>query len=127
MHRVPDHIPPAEAALFLPMANGVEWMYRYGDLRLGDTVLVQGPGQQGLAAVLTAKEAGAECIIVTGLSHDAHRLALAKKLGADHTIDEAQGLGGLEVDAQLQTSSLPNPGIGCQLPSRFSICQTVAT
>ena len=87
MHRVPDHIPPAQAALFLPMSNGVEWVYRYGDLQLGDTVLVQGPGQQGLAAVLTAKEAGAACIIVTGLSHDAHRLALARELGADHTID----------------------------------------
>jgi NADPH:quinone reductase-like Zn-dependent oxidoreductase len=65
----------------------VEWMYRYGDLRLGDTVLVQGPGQQGLSAVLTAKEAGAACIIATGLSRDAHRLALARQLGADHTID----------------------------------------
>jgi threonine dehydrogenase-like Zn-dependent dehydrogenase len=87
MHRVPDHIPPAEAALFLPMSNGVEWMYRYGDLQLGDTVLVQGPGQQGLSAVLTAKEAGAACIIVTGLSRDAHRLALARQLGADYAID----------------------------------------
>jgi threonine dehydrogenase-like Zn-dependent dehydrogenase len=87
MHWVPDHIPPAEAGLFLPMANGVEWMYRYCDLKLGDTVLVQGTGQQGLSAVLTAKEAWAACIIVTGLSHDAHRLTLARRFGADHTID----------------------------------------
>lgn len=84
MHRVPDHLPPALAALFLPMSNGVEWMYRYGDLQLGDTVVVQGPGQQGLAAAVTARDAGADKVIVTGLSRDAHRLALAQKLvGAD--------------------------------------------
>lgn len=86
-HRVPDHIPSAEAALFLPLSNGVEWTYRYGDLRLGDTVVIQGPGQQGLSCVIAAKEAGAGRIIVTGLGRDAHRLALAKKLGADHVID----------------------------------------
>ena len=87
MHRVPEHIPPQEAAMYLPMSNGVEWMYRYGDLELGDTVLVQGPGQQGLCAAITAKEAGAARIIVTGLSRDAHRLALAKKLVGAETVD----------------------------------------
>ena len=87
MHHIPDHLSPAEGALFLPMSNGVEWMYCYGDLKLGDTVVVQGPGQQGLAAAVTAHAAGAEKIIITGLSGDAHRLALAKKLVGAETID----------------------------------------
>src|SRR5581483_7850562 len=43
LHRVPNHIPPAEAAFYLPMSNGIEWTYRYGELQLGDTVVVQGP------------------------------------------------------------------------------------
>src|SRR5581483_9086183 len=60
MHRVPDHLSPQMAALFLPMSNGVQWMYCYGDLRLGDNVVVQGPGQQGLAAAVTARECGAD-------------------------------------------------------------------
>src|SRR6266571_2615841 len=40
-----------------------------------------------LAAVLAARTAGAGTIIVTGLSRDASKLALAREFGADHTID----------------------------------------
>jgi threonine dehydrogenase-like Zn-dependent dehydrogenase len=87
LHRVPAHVPAPQAAFYLPMSNGVEWTYRYGGLQLGDTVLVQGPGQQGLACVITAKEAGAGCVIVSGLSRDGQRLEVARKLGADYTID----------------------------------------
>jgi threonine dehydrogenase-like Zn-dependent dehydrogenase len=36
----------------------------------GDTVVIEGPGQQGLAGVIVAKEAGAEKIIVTGMTKD---------------------------------------------------------
>src|SRR6266446_3775582 len=53
----------------------------------GDGVLVLGPGQRGLASVIAARAAGADTIIVTGLSHDARKLALARELGADHVID----------------------------------------
>jgi threonine dehydrogenase-like Zn-dependent dehydrogenase len=94
-HRVPDSLPAELATLALPLGNGVEWAYLQGGARIGETVLIQGPGQQGLACVLAAKEAGAARIIVTGRGTptDAKRLALARKLGADHTIDiEAENL-----------------------------------
>jgi threonine dehydrogenase-like Zn-dependent dehydrogenase len=53
----------------------------------GDTVLVLGPGQRGLAALIAAREAGAARVIVTGLAADAKKLALARSFGADATID----------------------------------------
>src|ERR671930_493296 len=56
----------------------------------GDSVLVLGPGQRGLASVVAARAAGADTIIVTGLSRDARKLALARELGADHVIDVEQ-------------------------------------
>jgi threonine dehydrogenase-like Zn-dependent dehydrogenase len=37
--------------------------------------------------VVAAKHAGAETIIITGQSRDAPRLAVAKRVGADYTID----------------------------------------
>ena len=88
-HRVPDSMPAVLAAMALPLGNGVEWAYLQGKLRIGETVVIQGPGQQGLACVVAAKEAGAGCIIVTGLGTptDTRRLELAKRLGAHHTIN----------------------------------------
>jgi threonine dehydrogenase-like Zn-dependent dehydrogenase len=87
IHRVPAHIPAPHAAMFLPLSNGIEWAYEYGEVRLGDAVLVQGPGQQGLACAFAAKRAGASCVIVSGLNRDTARLKMALKLGADHVID----------------------------------------
>lgn len=87
VHKVPNNIPAAHAAAFLPFGNGVEWAYLYPDLRLGESIWIQGPGQQGLAGVIAAKAAGASRIIVSGLSQDKRRLEVAKMLGADVTID----------------------------------------
>ncbi len=87
VHKMPSNIPPTHAAAFLPFSNGVEWAYEYGNVALGDAIWIQGPGQQGLAAVIAAKAAGASCIIVSGLKRDKRRLEVAKLLGADHTID----------------------------------------
>ena len=89
-HKVPDHVPDTLATLALPLGNGVEWACLQGRATMGEVVVIQGPGQQGLACVIAAKEAGAACIIVTGLTNDAHRLALAKEMGAHYTIDIEQ-------------------------------------
>lgn len=58
-----------------------------GGIFPGDTVVIQGPGQQGLAGVIVAKEAGAGKIIVTGMTKDKGRFELAKTFGADEIIN----------------------------------------
>ncbi|GEO27668.1 putative alcohol dehydrogenase adh [Alicyclobacillus acidoterrestris] len=82
-HHVDEQIPATEAVLALPISNGIEWVTREGQLKSGQTVLILGPGQQGLGCVLAAKLAGARLIIVVGLSRDTKRLEVAKNLGAD--------------------------------------------
>lgn len=91
-HRVPAGVAPRHAALALPLSNGIEWTYLQGGAGPGQTVLIQGPGQQGLACVVAAREAGAACIILTGMDTptDARRMALGRRLGAHHTINIGQ-------------------------------------
>jgi threonine dehydrogenase-like Zn-dependent dehydrogenase len=87
VHHVPKGITPELAGLVTPMANGVEWSLFDGGVGYNSTVLIQGPGQQGLAQTVICKQAGASLIIVTGTSKDRARLEVAKALGADHVID----------------------------------------
>ena len=113
-HKVPSHVRAEQAAMALPLGNGVEWAYLQGGVGVGQTVVIQGPGQQGLACVIAAREAGASCIIVTGLGSptDRFRLKLALKLGADHTINvEEQDL--LETVASLTNGTMADLVIDC--------------
>jgi threonine dehydrogenase-like Zn-dependent dehydrogenase len=87
LHQVPDGVPAELAVLFNPLGAGFRWAVDLPGLRTGDTIVILGPGQRGLACVIAAREAGAGCIIVAGLSADESRLALARELGAHHTVD----------------------------------------
>jgi len=87
LHKVPAGLTPEQAGLGTPMSNGIQWTLIDSGVGYGSTVLVQGPGQQGLCCVMAAKHAGAERVIVTGTSSDVRRLEVAKALGADEVID----------------------------------------
>src|SRR5256885_12101969 len=87
VHRVREDIPASLAVMFNPLGAGFRWAVEIPATGPGDSVLVLGPGQRGLASVIAARAAGADTIIVTGLSRDARKLALARELGADHVID----------------------------------------
>jgi threonine dehydrogenase-like Zn-dependent dehydrogenase len=86
LHKLNSTVPAVQASLALPIGNGFEWAYAEGGARPGSTVLIMGPGQQGLGCVLAAKEAGAGLIVVTGLRRDEARLEVARTLGAHHTL-----------------------------------------
>src|SRR5438270_795501 len=87
LHKVRGDLPPEIAVMFNPLGAGVRWAAMLGEVGLGDTVLILGPGQRGLTSVIAARACGAGTIIVTGLSRDEHKLALAREVGADHTIN----------------------------------------
>lgn len=87
IHKIADHVPTDVAPFFVPLANGIRWAHLEAGIGIGNTVVILGPGGQGLACVIASKEAGAANIIVTGRARDAARLTLARELGATHTID----------------------------------------
>lgn len=87
LHRVPDGMTAEEAALFVPIANGIRWGATVPGTGPGDTVVVMGPGQQGLGCLVGALDAGASAVHVTGRAGDRRRLDVALALGATSVID----------------------------------------
>jgi threonine dehydrogenase-like Zn-dependent dehydrogenase len=87
IHKLAANVPRNVAPFFVPLANGIRWAHLEGGVGIGSTVVIQGPGGQGLACVIASKEAGAANIIITGRGRDAARLALAREFGAHHTVD----------------------------------------
>ena len=79
---------PAEVAVLTePFSIGVHGVMRSG-IQFGDTVVVQGSGAIGLLTLVCAKVSGAGRLIIVG--GPPGRLELAKRLGADLTVDIAE-------------------------------------
>ncbi|WP_327002618.1 alcohol dehydrogenase catalytic domain-containing protein [Dactylosporangium sp. NBC_01737] len=88
VHRVPAALDPVSATLFNPLAGAVTWAVEAPALREGEVVAILGPGIRGICAAAAAKAAGAAFVLVTGAGpHDAERLATARQVGADLTVD----------------------------------------
>jgi len=86
--RVPDDM-STERALLSVIGNHTVWrgIQRMGGITLADAVVVQGSGPIGIGALIQSKIAGAQRVIVIGAP--AHRLELAREMGANETLDLA--------------------------------------
>jgi threonine dehydrogenase-like Zn-dependent dehydrogenase len=86
--RLDPAIPVATAGgWFSPLTNAVDWIGPLGaDVQPADTVVILGPGPQGIAACIVAKTRGAAQVIIVGLRRDEARLRAALELGADHIV-----------------------------------------
>ncbi|EZQ18686.1 alcohol dehydrogenase [Halopseudomonas bauzanensis] len=84
-YRLPDHAQPeALAALGCALPTVLRGYDHCGPVGLGDTVVVQGAGPVGLAAILVAAASGAKDVIA--IDHSDTRLEVARTLGATETI-----------------------------------------
>jgi threonine dehydrogenase-like Zn-dependent dehydrogenase len=86
LHKFPAGIAPNQAVLFNTLGGGIRWAVTVPKLGIGDTIVIMTPGQRGLTSVIAAREAGAGKIIVAGRK-DSYKMALARELGADVTIN----------------------------------------
>jgi threonine dehydrogenase-like Zn-dependent dehydrogenase len=86
--KVPDAVTDEMATPVNCALSQVTFGLQKAGLRYGDTVVIQGAGGLGLNAIAVAKEMGADAVIaIDGVPS---RLDLAKRFGADETIDITQ-------------------------------------
>jgi threonine dehydrogenase-like Zn-dependent dehydrogenase len=116
MHKIPRDLDARLATLAIPFGNGFQWAVLDGGAGPGKTVLVFGPGQQGLGCVMAAKACGALTVILAGQTRDRSRLDLSLRLGADVAVDVLQedlkaavmkATGGKGVDVVVDTTGDP--------------------
>ncbi|CAJ0938825.1 unnamed protein product, partial [Mesorhabditis belari] len=82
--KLPDHVTFEEGALLEPLSVGVHTVRRAG-VKIGQKALILGSGPIGILTLLVSKAAGASAVVITDI--DDGRLAMAKELGADYTIN----------------------------------------
>lgn len=129
VHKLRDDLPATELTVYECLTNAITWIR---PVQPGQTLVVEGPGHLGLAAIVGARTAGAGTIIVTGLAGDRLRLDTALKVGADHAIDVenedvvarvAEITGGAMADVVLDAAS----GNPVTLKTAMQIARTGAT
>lgn len=87
---IPSDFDPALASLFgCPVTTGLGVVANEAKLKIGESIVVVGTGGVGLSVVLGAAMVSAYPIVA--YDRHANRLALAKRLGATHTILAGDG------------------------------------
>lgn len=86
IHPLPENITYETGALTEPLACVVHAVASFNTINPGDVAVIAGPGAIGLLTLQVVKAAGAT-VVVLGTERDDHRLALARRLGADHVVN----------------------------------------
>src|SRR3989454_6672232 len=82
VHKIDDSIPPEIATFFNPLGAGFRWAVEMPGLSVGDTIVILGPGQRGLASVIAAREAGGRLHYRHGPPGRRRQLELPRQPGA---------------------------------------------
>ena len=90
VHKLGPDVPLEAGAMASVLGNGVRWIRTLGRVRFGESVVVLGPGAQGLVTIVAAKEAGAAPIIVVGRTRNPRKWELARELGATHLVETTE-------------------------------------
>jgi alcohol dehydrogenase len=86
LYKLPQGVPDDAAMLLSDIfPTGFEMGIEYGRVKPGDTVAVVGAGPVGLASIATAGLYGAAQVVA--IDFDENRLAVAKHVGATHTVN----------------------------------------
>jgi threonine dehydrogenase-like Zn-dependent dehydrogenase len=80
LHVLPASVPARDGAIVQPLAISYEGVVRRGRVSEGERVLIVGAGPIGLGALLLARLAGAQVMIVDVVDH---RIEVARGLGAE--------------------------------------------
>jgi len=89
LHRLPENLPFAEAAMLEAVAVAIHGV-NLAHISVSDSVLVIGAGTIGILTLQAVRAAGCKKILVTDVDQD--RLNLAKQLGATETLLSAENL-----------------------------------
>jgi len=84
--RLPENIDFATGALCEPFACALQAVVELTEILPGEVVVVSGPGPIGMMCMMLAKMHGAR-VVMLGISADARRMEMARRLGADTVID----------------------------------------
>lgn len=88
LHKLPDAVDDAKGALIEPFTCGYYAVMRHGGVNASNTVVVSGGGTIGLVTAAAAIGMGARVIVIDPVLL---RRDVAKRLGADATVDPAAG------------------------------------
>jgi L-iditol 2-dehydrogenase len=89
LYRIPPGLPLEEAAMSEPFAAAIQAVTELTSVRLGDTVLISGPGPMGLLCLKLLVAAGIKTV-VAGAADDDSRLDAALRIGAVGVVNVGQ-------------------------------------
>lgn len=83
IYRIPDHVSLKHAAMAELIVATHHLIQERAQVRVGDDVVIVGPGPMGIMGVQYAKLCGARRVFLIGLKSDEMRLQIGRQVGAD--------------------------------------------